>query len=62
MNNYLSLLLKALPISLMLLTVAVCAADDLETTKEAAEKGDSFAQFNLGFHVLPRRWNGKRRC
>ena len=48
MNRYLSPWFKVLPTSLMLLAVAVNAADDLATTKKAAEEGDAAAQFRLG--------------
>ena len=48
MNRYLAPLFKVLPISLMLLAVAVYADDDLETTTKAAGKGDADALFRRG--------------
>ena len=48
MNRNLAPLFKVLSISLMLLAVAVFAADELETTKKAAEKGDAETMFKLG--------------
>ena len=41
-------LFRCLLPGLLLCIHLVCAADNFESTKEAAEKGDSFAQFNLG--------------
>ena len=48
MNRNLAPLFKVLSISLMFLAVAVFAADELETTKKAAEKGNADALFRLG--------------